>query len=88
MVALEDDYLAAAWMAKSSGSPCVVVDLLFKREIEQLVTFRDVERMATLSSMLKAERQSRIERTIHELPPGAEGGVARDRVVAPVARIV
>jgi len=35
------------------------LDLLFTREIEQLVTVRDVDRMATLSSMLKAEREGR-----------------------------
>ena len=34
---------------------------LFTREIEQLVTVRDVDRMATLSSMLKAERESRVK---------------------------
>jgi NADH dehydrogenase len=37
------------------------LDLLFTREIEQLVTVRDVDRMASLSSMLRTERQARVE---------------------------
>jgi hypothetical protein len=35
------------------------LDLLFKGEIEQLVTLRDVERMETLSVLLRTMREGR-----------------------------